>query len=108
MLQADGAHSLGDTGGFAIDDGFCGFWCDIAWGQSGAASGENEVELVLVAPCAQGGFDEGSLIGDNGARADDSVGQLRHQGADVFAAGVLARAYRAAITDGQYSNGYHV
>ncbi len=29
------------------------------------------------------------------------------RGADVFATGVLARAFRAAIADGQYSDGYH-
>src|SRR5437588_7882451 len=63
--------------------------------------------MLLVAPFTQGGLDERSFIGDDRARADDGPGQLRHHCADVFATGVLARAFRAAIADGQYSDGYH-
>ncbi len=57
--------------------------------------------MLLVAPFTHGRLDEGSLIGDDRACADDGIGQLRHHSADVFAAGVLARAFRTAIADGQ-------
>src|SRR5215470_19680931 len=108
MLQADGTHSLGDTGGFAVDDCFGSLWCDIAWGQACAARSEDEVELFLIAPLAQCALDQCAFVGNDRARADDS---FRQSGSDhrpdVFAAGILASALCTAIANGQNSNRNH-
>src|SRR6266851_4271194 len=108
MLQADGAHSLGDTGGFAVDDCSGGLWRDIAWGEPCAARSEDEVELFLVAPLAQRALDQCAFVGNDCARADDCFRQLGgdHR-PDIFAAGVFASALCTAVANGQNSDRNH-
>src|SRR5579884_2463295 len=73
MLQADCAHGLCNTWRLAVDDRFCRLRSDIARREAGSAGGDDQVEMLLIAPLDQCSLDLFPLIRYDRARADDSL-----------------------------------
>src|SRR2546421_12317611 len=101
MLETDGTHDFGNAGSLAVNNRQCCLWCDIAGSQAGAASGENEIQLFLIAPLTQDRLDLLAFVRNNGSGADNASLRLGHHSASIFTAAVWPSPLCAAVTDGQ-------
>ena len=106
-METDGTHGFGNAGSLAVNNRQCCLRCDIAGSQAGAASGENEVQLFLIAPLTQDRLDLLAFVRNNGPGADNASWHLGHHSANIFIAGIWPRPLCATITDSQYANSNH-
>src|SRR3954447_14138916 len=93
-----GAQCLGDPRRDAVDDVECGFGCDVARPEPGAAGGQHERR-----PVGQLGYglrNQVALVWNDAAL--DLVAVLRDQALELVSAAVLALARRDAVRDGQH------
>src|SRR5690606_29632545 len=104
---APGADRLGNARRIPLEDRARRFRRDVAFGEAGAARGDDDIGDVAVGPRGESRGDLGGVIGYNGVGGGHVTAPDRPLG-DGVAAPIFARPPRDSVRDGENGQAYRV